>query len=330
MQFVGYTKSGSLDTVDFKLHTAPQRVPKELEVLVDIKAIALNPIDYKIRKSRSGAADSPVILGWDASGVVAQAGSKVQNFKVGDEVFYSGDLTKDGCYATQQCVDHRLVAKKPKLLSFEEAAALPLTSLTAYEMLFEKMHLGKKSKQVVLIIGGAGGVGSMAIQLLKAKTDATIIATATRKESIEWVKSLGAHHVISYENIDSEIKTLGYPYVDSIFCTTHAELHFAKMLSAVAPFGEIGVIDELKNLDIGQLTMKAISLHFELMFTKSLNHYKEESQGEILGEVAYLIDEKRIATTSKLILNGLTLENIQKGHNMLENHTSIGKIVVTI
>lgn len=330
MQFIGYTKSGSLAAVDFNSHQGSKPTPNDLEVLVEIKAIGLNPIDYKIRQSRSGSPEAPVILGWDASGVISHVGAKVKNFNPGDEVFYSGDLTKNGSYATHQCIDHRLIAKKPKTLSFAQAAALPLTSLTAYEMLFEKMKLTDHCKKVILVVGGAGGVGSMATQLLKAKTKAAVIATASRKESIDWVKKLGADHVIPHEHMGAQIRDLGFEYVDSIFCTTHSHTHFTEMTNIVAPFGEIGLIEEPETLNLSPLKKKAITLHLELMFAKPLNHYKEESQGQILGEVAQLVDTQKIVTTSQLVLNGLTIENICAGHRLLESHQSVGKIVVTI
>ena len=271
-----------------------------------------------------------MILGWDAAGIVRASGNEATHFKVGDEVFYSGDLNRPGCYATRQLVDEQLVALKPKTLSFADAAAFPLTSLTAYEMLFEKIGLIGSDRRTVLIIGGAGGVGSQAIQLLKLKTSMTIIATASRSESQQWVAGLGADHVVSHQNFVSEIRALGIQFVDFVFSTTHSGQHWSNMAEIIAPFGEIGLIDDADGLDISIFKRKAVSLHWELMFTKSMFGYRMESQGKILSEVKNLIESGRMRTTANRVLNGLTVENLRAGHTMLEQHTNVGKMVVLL
>lgn len=330
MKALGYTQAHTLDAFNLQLTELPDPIPTGRDLLVEVKAIGLNPIDYKIRSRRSGTDGQPVILGWDAAGIVRASGNEATHFKVGDEVFYSGDLNRPGCYATRQLVDEQLVALKPKTLSFADAAAFPLTSLTAYEMLFEKIGLIGSDRRTVLIIGGAGGVGSQAIQLLKLKTSMTIIATASRSESQQWVAGLGADHVVSHQNFVSEIRALGIQFVDFVFSTTHSGQHWSNMAEIIAPFGEIGLIDDADGLDISIFKRKAVSLHWELMFTKSMFGYRMESQGKILSEVKNLIESGRMRTTANRVLNGLTAENLRAGHTMLEQHTNVGKMVVLL
>ena len=330
MKVLGYTQAHTLDAFNLQLTELPDPIPTGRDLLVEVKAIGLNPIDYKIRSRRSGSEEQPVILGWDAAGIVRALGNDVTQFKIGDEVFYSGDLNRAGCYASRQLVDERLVALRPKNLSFAETAALPLTSLTAYEMLFEKMRLIGSDRRTILIIGGAGGVGSQAIQLLKLKTPLTVIATASRSESKQWVTSLGVDHVVSHQSFVQEIRSLGIQFVDCIFSTTHSGQHWTNMAEIIAPFGEIGLIDDADGLDISIFKRKAVSLHWELMFTKSMFGYRMESQGKILSEVKDLIESGRMRATANRVLNGLTVENLRAGHTMLEQHTNIGKVVVEL
>ncbi|MBS0149459.1 MAG: zinc-binding alcohol dehydrogenase family protein [Nitrospira sp.] len=330
MNVLGYTQAHTLEAFNLRLMELPDPTPTGRDLLIEVKAIGLNPIDYKIRSRRSGTDGQPVILGWDAAGIVQACGNDATHFKVGDEVFYSGDLNRAGCYASRQLVDQRLVAMKPKNLSFTEAAALPLTSLTAYEMLFEKMRLIDSDRRTVLIIGGAGGVGSQAIQLLKMKTSVMVIATASRSESRQWATSLGADHVVSHQDFVSDIRALGVQFVDCIFSTTHSGQHWTNMAEIVGPFGDIGLIDDTDGLDISIFKRKAVSLHWELMFTKSMFDYRMESQGSILAEVKDFVEAGKMRTTANKVLHGLTVENIRVGHTMLEQHTNIGKMVVQL
>ena len=330
MKVLGYTHAHSLDQFNLQLIELPDPTPSGRDLLIDVKAIGLNPVDYKIRSWRSGSVEQPVILGWDAAGIVRAHGPEASRFTVGDEVFYSGDLNRAGSYATRQLVDERLVSLKPKNLSFVEAAALPLTSLTAYEMLFEKMRLTGSDRRTILIIGGAGGVGSQAIQLLKLKTPMTVIATASRPESKQWVSSLGADHVVSHQTFVADIRALGMRFVDFIFSTTHSGEHWSKMADLIAPFGEVGIIDDADGLDLSVFKSKSVSLHWELMFTKSRFDHRVASQGQILDEVKALIESGKMRTTANRVLNGLTVENLRVGHMMLEQHTNVGKVVVQL
>jgi NADPH:quinone reductase len=327
MNVLGYTQAHTLEAFNLRLMELPDLAPTGRDLLIEVKAIGLNPIDYKIRSRRSGLDGQPVILGWDAAGVVRARGNDATHFNVGDEVFCSGDLNRPGSYATQQLVDERLVALKPKNLSFTEAAALPLTSLTAYEMLFEKMRLTGADRRTMLVVGG---VGSQAIQLLKLKTQMTVIGTASRPESRQWIADLGADHVVSHQDFVSDIRALGVQFVDCIFSTTHSGRHWTNMAEIVAPFGEVGLIDDADGLDISIFKRKAVSIHWELMFTKSMFDYRMESQGRILAEVKDLVETDKMRTTANKVLHGLTVENLCVGHTMLEQHTSIGKMVVQL
>lgn len=312
---------------DFQIEVSELADPslKPQDVLVRVKAVSFNPVDYKVRQGRKPAEGKSVILGWDAAGIVEKLGSEAKGFNVGDEVFYAGDLTRDGSYAELQAVDARLIAKKPKSLNFVKAAAVPLTALTAWEALLER-SITYTSDTKVLIVGGAGGVGSMAIQLLKAKTPATVIATASRPETIEWCKRMGADHVIG-RNIEADLLVLGIDNVDVIFGTTHTDEYIAIYQKILRPFGHLALIDDPKTLDIAPLKSKAINIHWELMFTKSLFDYCQASQGTILSDVAVLIDTGKIKTTLTKVVP-TNVDGIREAHQLLECGSAIGKIVM--
>lgn len=295
-----------------------------IDLLVRVKAFSFNPVDYKIRQSRSGT-DGPVVIGWDASGVVEAVGSEVQGFTAGDEVYYAGDLTRPGSYAELQAVDHRLVSLKPVSLSFADAAALPLTALTAHEALLGR-GMEYTANSTVLIIGGAGGVGSIAIQLLKALTPATVIATASRPETIAWVQQMGADHVIG-RTLKEELKQLGIGELDVIFSTTHTEDYLPVIPELLRPYGHLAVIDDPKTLDILPLKTRALSVHWEFMFSKSMYGFKPESQGAILKELAALVDAGTIKTTRTQTLTA-TVENLRTAHETLERGSAFGKLVM--
>ena len=293
-------------------------------MLVRVKAFGFNPVDYKIRQTRD-ATDTPVILGWDAAGVVEAVGSEVSGFTAGDEVYYAGDLTRPGSYAELQAVDYRLVSLKPRSLEFADAAALPLTSLTAYEALLER-GIHYTSESTVLIIGGAGGVGSIAIQLLKALTPAKVITTATRPETIQWVKEMGADHVIG-RGLQDELKQLGIEWLDGIFSTTHTADYLPIYPELLRPFGHLAVIDDPPSLDILPFKRKALSVHWEFMFAKSMFGYEPDTQGAILREVAELVDDGRVKSTRSKTFS-VSVENLRVAHETLERGTACGKMVM--
>jgi NADPH:quinone reductase len=334
MKIIGYKTAHNMADFNMQVFNLPEPEISPNDVLVNVKAISINPVDYKIRQSRSknnGTKDDrPVILGWDAAGVIEKMGADVKGYKVGDEIYYAGDLLRDGCYATQQAVDCRIIAKKPNNCSFAEAASLPLTAITAWEALLERGFTYSEQTKV-LIIGGAGGVGSIATQLLKAKTPASVITTASRPETIAYCKQMGADDVINYQNdLSEELKKIDVATVDIVFGTTHSEQYLAKIPQLLRPFGHFCLIDDPKTLDIVAFKTKALSVHWEFMFAKTMHNYNIESQGAILHEIAQLVNTGKIKPTANTFLYGLTVENIKTGHALIESGKSIGKIVINI
>lgn len=256
---------------------------KDRDLLVRIKAISVNPVDTKVRRNPVVAGNTR-ILGWDAVGEIVEVGSGVQHFKVGDQVWYAGDLTRDGSNAEYQAVDERIVSLKPQSLSDAEAAALPLTAITAWEMLFDRFNVDLDKFDNILVIGGAGGVGSIAIQLLKAKTNLKVIATASREETKAWVKSLGADYVIDHtEDLNTQIKALGLDAPRYIFSTNQTHTYLPQISKLIAPQGKFGLIDDPKSLDISEFKSKSVSVHWEFMFTRSMfNTTDIEQQSQLL------------------------------------------------
>lgn len=330
MKALGYTKAHTIDQFSIQELVVKKPVISDLDLLVEIKAVSVNPVDTKIRQNRSGN-DSSVILGWDAAGIVTEVGSKVHGFKIGDEVYYAGNLTRDGSNAEFQAVDYRLVAQKPKSLNFAQAAALPLTSITAWEALIENKSLELTAKPIILIIGGAGGVGSMAIQILKAKSNAIVIATASREDTQKWCKELGADFVINHTNdLKDELEKINFKEVDAVFSTTHSSSYLPKLNEIIRPFGNFILIDDPKDLNVAHFKQKSIKTTWEFMFTKSMFNYHPEEQGFLLREIANLVDSGKIKTTMRVALQGLTAENLKKAHETLESSKSFGKIVLNV
>lgn len=302
---------------------------KDRDLLVRIKAISVNPVDTKVRRN-SVVAGNMRILGWDAVGEVIEVGSGVQHFKVGDQVWYAGDLTRDGSNAEYQAVDERIVSLKPQSLSNAEAAALPLTAITAWEMLFDRFNVDLDQSDNILVIGGAGGVGSIAIQLLKAKTNLKVIATASREETKAWVKSLGADYVIDHtEDLNTQIKALGLDAPRYIFSTNQTETYLPQISKLIAPQGKFGLIDDPKLLDIGEFKSKSVSVHWEFMFTRSMfNTTDIEQQSQLLHQVAELVDNHTIKTTLNQTLGKINAKNLKLAHELIESGRAKGKIVL--
>lgn len=333
MKAIGYIQPTEANfSAGLQVFELPAPAIGPLDLLVKIKAVSVNPVDYKVRSSRAGSRDMPVILGWDAAGVVVAIGDDVRGFRVGDEVFYAGDLTRQGSNAELQAVDHRLVSNKPKGLTFAEAAALPLTSLTAYEMLFEQLRVPKNEPFDLLVIGGAGGVGSIAIQLIKALTqEGRVFATSGSDASNNWLRDIGVSGVIDRRQpLAKGMEAFGLKEFDYIFSTTHTLDYITQLPDILRPFGGFGLIDDPQTLDIVPFKRKAALIAWEFMFAKSMFGFHPETQGKILGIVADLIDRKKIKSTANTTLKGLTAENVQEAHRRLASHTSIGKIVISI
>jgi alcohol dehydrogenase len=313
-------------------------VPGPRDLLVRVRAVSVNPVDYKVRQRRAAAAREPQVLGWDAAGIVDAIGSEVSLFKPGDEVFYAGDITRPGSNAEFQIVDERIVARKPSTLSFTEAAALPLTTVTAWEALFDRLNIVPEKKpehreRSVLIIGGAGGVGSIAIQIAKRVAGLTVIATASRKESIEWCRSLGADHMIDHRlPLLAQLKTLGVGEADYILCFNDTDRHWNGMAEAIKPQGRICSIVENENpLNLGLLKSKSAGFIWEFMFTRSKFQTPDLiEQHRLLTRVAELVEQNVLRTTNTETVGLLTAQNLARIHRRLESGRTIGKLTLTV
>lgn len=334
MKAVGYKTAGSIEREDaLQDIDIPRPVAAGRDILVEVAAISVNPVDTKVRKNASPEGNSWKILGWDAVGRVVETGADVQNFQIGDDVFYAGSLIRDGANSEFHLVDERLVGHRPKTLSDVEAAALPLTAITAWEMLFDRLDIRKPvpgAANSIVIIGGAGGVGSIAIQLVRALTDVTVIATASRPETQAWVKSLGAHHVIDHSKpIAAQIAALGIGAPAFVFSTTETHRHLNEIAELIAPQGRFGLIDDPDSLDVVGFKRKAVSIHWELMFTRSLfNTPDMGEQAKLLDEVARLVDAGKIQTTATETLSPINAANLKKAHAMIESGKTRGKVVL--
>ena len=338
MKAIGYTQSLSisdpLSLVDIEM---PQPIASGHDLLVRIKSIAVNPVDCKIRQNVAPDGNEYKVLGWDAVGEVVATGESVGDFKAGDHVFYAGDLNRQGSNAEYQLVDERIVGNKPKSLSNSEAAALPLTAITAWELLFERLAIKKqqpnakeKSNDIILIVGAAGGVGSILVQLASVLTGATVIATASRESSYNWVKKLGADFVIDHSKpMTEQIEQLNIGQVTHVASLTHTDSYLDSYVELLAPMGKIALIDDPQSIDIRKLKQKCLSLHWEFMFTRSMfNTIDISEQHDLLNKVSELIDQGYIQTTVGKNLGTINADNLRTAHEELESGKSIGKIVL--
>lgn len=334
MKAVGYTQSlainenDALIDVDIEKPSASGR-----DLLVKVNAIAVNPVDYKIRQRVNPEAGTPKILGWDAVGEVVEIGADVSEFAVGDRVYYAGDLTRQGTNAEYQLVDERIVGHAPKTLSDSEAAALPLTTITAYELLFDHLALAQqqeKSDEVVLVVGAAGGVGSIMLQLLKTLTGATVIATASRQSSKDWVVSLGADYVVDHSKpLAQQIEALNIGQVTHVASLNNTGAYVEAFVEVMKPKGKLALIDDPESLDVSKLKQKSLSLHWEFMFTRSMFETDDMvEQSHLLNHVANLIDEGKVKTTVGKHLGKINAANLKKAHQILEEGSAIGKLVL--
>jgi len=341
MKAIGYLQSLPIDDPESLFDVElPQPKASGRDLLVKIKAIAVNPVDYKIRQNFPAESNTPKVIGWDAVGEVVATGEKVAQFQPGDVVYYAGDLTRPGSNAEFQLVDERIVGNKPKSLSNVEAAALPLTSITAWEMLFDHLSIeqqspesNEKSDEVILVVGAAGGVGSILIQLAKAITGATIIATASRESSRAWVEKLGAHHVIDHSKpLQPQIDALACGPVTHVASLNNTDAYFETYIELLTPFGKIAVIDDpesFKSLDVTQMKLKSLSLHTEFMFARSMFKANDiEKQSQLLNRVSDLLDQGYIQTTFGKNLGNISAGNLKLAHEELESGKAIGKIVL--
>lgn len=310
----------------------PQPVPGDYDLLVEVKAVSVNPVDTKVHKgAQKNGLQQPRVLGWDASGIVRQTGSKVSGFNVGDEVYYAGDITRPGSNATHQLVDARITGHKPRTLDWAQAAAIPLTALTAWEGLFDRLQIDRDDQQkTLLIVGGAGGVGSLAIPFARLHSKVKIIATASRPDSAQWCRDRGADLIIDYKDMPAELDKHGIKHVDYIFCLNDTDGHWEAMAQLVAPQGHIcTIVENEKPLSMDQLKLKSAALHFEFMYTRSMFTTPDIArQGEILDTAAQLLDEGKIETSLSKTLHGLSVDTLTQAHELvLEGHMR-GKVVI--
>ncbi len=331
MKAIGYKKAGPVSAKDSLIEfetQAPALRPKDL--LVEVKGISVNPVDVKVRASMEPESEIKII-GYDASGIVRQTGGEVTGFKVGDEVYYAGDITRPGTNADLHAVDERLVGKKPASLGFAEAAGFPLTSITAWEILFDSLGLeeGQHQDEAILIIGGAGGVGSILIQLAKKLTGLTVVATASRPETIEWTRKMGADHVINHrESLVDQVKDLGLEpgYVASLSGT---QQHFPSIVELIKPRGHITIIDDPESLDVSSLKLKALSFSWEFMFARSMYQTGDmDKQRDLLNRVSRLIDTGVLTSTVTNHLGKISAETLKAAHELQESGRAIGKNVL--
>lgn len=308
--------------------------PDGFDLLVKIAAISVNPVDYKIRANAAidVALDTPKIIGWDAAGTVEAVGSKASKFKVGDQVYYAGDITRSGSNAEYQLIDERIVGHKPKNLSLAESAALPLTTLTAYESLFDRIKINpeKDKGKTILILAGAGGVGSIAIQIAKKMANLKVIATASRPGSIQWCKDLGADYVINHYNLKAELEEIGHSEVNYILDFVDLKGYWETVAEIIKPQGHIVTITGSADpLHLNLLKEKSVSFSYEFMYTRSMFTTDDmEEQHKILNEIAELMDRGTLKPTLTTTLEGFTVENLKKAHQMQESGKTIGKTVI--
>ncbi|MBO1334369.1 zinc-binding alcohol dehydrogenase family protein [Streptomyces sp. VRA16 Mangrove soil] len=308
----------------------PEPGPRDL--LVRVEAIAVNPVDYKIRQQDPDGKER--VLGWDAAGTVVATGSQVEWFKPGDEVYYAGALDRPGANSEYHAVDERLVALKPAKLTFTEAAALPLTSLTAWEGLFERLGLHHDlldETGSLLVTAAAGGVGAMVTQLARALTDLTVIGTASRPETVEFARLMGAHHVVDHHQpLTPQLSKVAPDGIDHVFSTAGTDRNLAAYAQALNPFGKVVAIDDFDSLPVGLLKPKSISFHWEFMFTRSLFHTGDmDRQHKILTQVARLVDAGVLVTTATRDLGTVNAAHLREAHSIMESGTSVGKVTLT-
>lgn len=335
MKAVGYLQSLPIThpeaLVDLTL-PAPQPGPRDL--LVRVAAVSVNPVDTKVRKNRAPQPGQPEVLGWDAVGTVEALGEAVEGFAVGDRVYYAGAINRPGSNAELQVVDHRIAARAPRSLSDADAAALPLTAITAWELLFDRLGVaeGGGAGQSLLVIGAAGGVGSILVQLARQLTQLRVIATASRPETQAWARELGAHVVVDHgQPLRPQLVAAGVAEVELIASLTHTEQHWDAIIDAAAPQGRVGLIDDLGGpIDVMTLKRKALSLHWEMMFTRPMFGTADiAQQGRLLARVAALVDEGRLRSTVSEQLSPINAANLRRAHELVESGRMRGKLVLS-
>ncbi|PYY85731.1 zinc-binding alcohol dehydrogenase family protein [Pseudomonas sp. TKO26] len=311
----------------------PEPVAGPRDLLVEVKAISVNPVDTKVRQNVQPEGGAAKVLGWDVAGVVKAVGSEVSLFKVGDRVFYAGSIARAGGNSELHTVDERIVGHMPKSLDFAAAAALPLTAITAWELLFERLQISQERNdqgQSLLIVGAAGGVGSILTQLARQLTGLKVIGSASREQTQAWVRELGAHAVVDHSQpLSAELKRIGINQVTHVASLTQTDTHLDELVEALAPQGKLALIDDPKSLDVTKLKRKSLSLHWEFMYTRSLFETADmQEQHVLLNKVAELIDAGTLKTTLGEHFGQINAANLRRAHALLESGTAKGKIVL--
>lgn len=334
MKAIGLTHYLPIDDPNSLIEVeVPTPTPTGRDLLVRVHAVSVNPVDVKTRAPRPATEATPRILGWDAAGTVEAVGSEVTLFKPGDEVYYAGSLERAGCDSELHLVDERIVALKPRTLTFEEAAALPLTTITAWEALFDRLAVAKNQELTILIIGGAGGVGSIAIQIAKQVAGLRVIATASRPESEQWCRDQGADVVINHNNpLKDELAATGFSTVDYILCTNSVEQYVTSMAEIIAPQGKICTIVGTKGnepIPMNLFMRKSVGFFYELMFTRPIFQTGDmQAQHDLLAATAQLVDAGILRTTLTEQFGPLTAENLRRAHARIESGSMIGKLAL--
>lgn len=333
MKAVGYRRNLPIDHPEaLEELEVPTPSPGPHDILVRVLAVSVNPVDTKIRRHRTPADGHVEVLGWDAVGIVEELGTATKRFARGDRIYYAGAINRPGSNSEFHVVDARIASLAPASLTDEEAAALPLTSLTAYELLFERLRLPKKGGQgrSLMIVGGAGGVGSMLIQLARRLTQLQVIATASRPETRQWCLDLGAHAVIDHgQPLSGGFKAVGIEGVDYVAALTHTKDHYAEIVESLKPQGALACIDDMDGLDAMKLKAKSLSLHWELMFTRPMFQTPDMGeQGRILAEVASLVDQGIVRSTVSTTMSPISARNLMSAHAIVESGRAKGKVVL--
>lgn len=325
-QALAITDSNALFEIELPRPQAQGR-----DVLVKVEAVSVNPIDTKVRGGFARDEKENKVLGWDATGTIESVGEGVSLFNPGDKVWYAGAINRSGTNAEYHLVDERIVAKMPETLDFVAAAAFPLTSITAWELLFDRLKISASSTGTILVIGAAGGVGSVMIQLLKKLTKLTVIATASREETRQWVMSLGADYVINHrQSLVDELQAIDQKNIRYVASLTNTQDHLADIIELIAPQGMLALIDDPETLDIKPFKRKSVSVHWELMFTRSLFETEDMlEQHKILSRVAKMVDDGELTSTLNNNFGLIKAANLIKAHALLESGKSYGKIVLS-
>jgi zinc-binding alcohol dehydrogenase family protein len=335
MKAVGYKQSLPINHPESLLDVQlPDPTPTGHDLLVEARAVSINPVDTKIRSNVSPENGEIKVLGWDAAGIVRAAGEKVTLFKPGDRIMYAGSLLRPGTNSELHLVDERIVGRAPNGFDFEEAAALPLTAITAWEMLFDRLQIPRftpMSPGTLMIVGAAGGVGSIMLQLARKLTGLIVIGTASRPETQEWVRSLGADHVINHAHpLSQELRKTGIAQVDYVASLTHTDMHLPEIVASLAPQGKLGLIDDPTSLDVMLLKRKSISLHWEFMYTRSMFNTDDIiEQHHLLNSVAQMLEAGVLRSTVTERFGTINAVNLRRAHQLVESGQARGKIVLS-